>query len=80
MIAKSLSVDSKGVVCELMGDLRIIRNIIIHNDSVITTKDLRRLEFLPGIWSLHQGNLVISQKMMHSLIEQLNAIRLTVSP
>ena len=79
-IARVLSVNSKRVECELMGDLRIIRNIIIHNDSAITTKHLRKLEFLPGIWSLHQGNLVISQNMMHSLIEQLNAIRLTVSP
>ena len=80
MIAKTLSVNSERVVCELMGDLRLIRNIIIHNNSAIATKDLRKLEFLPGIWRLHRGNLVISQKMMHSLIEQLNAIHLTVFP
>ena len=63
-----------------MGDIRRIRNAIIHDNSKITPKLISELEFLTMIWDLKPGKLVVTEKMIHSLLEQINAIRLRVRP
>ena len=78
-IANKLSINKNRVKCPLMGDLRRIRNLIIHEGSIVPAGFSSKLEFLPGIWNLLPGNLTISQDMTHSLMEQLNAIHLTIS-
>ena len=79
-IARALSVHKRSVICPLLGDLRRIRNLIIHQHSIVPAGFSSSLEFLPHIWTLMPGSLTISNHMMNSLMEQLNAIQLTVTP
>lgn len=78
-IAESLRVKTANVSCDLLGDLREIRNSIIHNNSIIEGKTLEKLSFLSGIWRVELGELVITSIMLHSLMEQLTAIRVEIT-
>ena len=78
-IADSLSVKKNRIECPLMGDFRLVRNLIIHKGSVIPAGFSGNLEFLSEIWNLLPGDLTISQDMTLSLMEQLNAIHITIS-
>ena len=62
-----------------MGDLREIRNAIIHNSSIIEEGTLQKLKFLPGIWQIESAVLMVTGTMLHALMEQLNAIRVDVT-
>ena len=77
-IADSLSISQDWVKCDLMGDIRHIRNCIIHNNSVISQDLLNRLKILSQIWDIRLGKLLISENMIHLLMEQINAIRVTI--
>lgn len=79
-IADSLSISKNQVECDLMGDIRHIRNSIIHKNSDIRQKDLNHLKILSQIWDLKPGELVISWKMIHSLMEQINALFIKIKP
>ncbi len=74
-LSQVLSVPLNNIRCSLMGDIRQIRNLIIHEDSVVPPNFPNRLELLPEIWTFDVGNLRISATMIHSFMEQLNAIR-----
>ena len=79
-IGKVLSVDSKTeVLCDLQGDIRRVRNLIIHNDSVIPQEFANRQTMLQEIWDLQPGQLTLTGKMIHSLMEQINAIRVRIA-
>ena len=73
-IANSLSISNNLVECDLMGDIRLIRNSIIHRDSVVQPQDLNRLKMLPQIWNIEAGKLSISNNMVHAMMEQINAM------
>ena len=75
---KGLSIHLNQVQCTLMGDLRHIRNVIIHEDAVIPQDFSDKLELLPQIWSLEPGELRITEQMVHSLMEQINALRIQI--
>ena len=78
-IGKLLSVDPKEqVLCDLMGDVRLVRNLIIHNDSVVPRGFVHRLTMLQEVWNLQPGELRLTGKMIHSLMEQINAIRVKI--
>ena len=77
-IADSLSISKNLVECDLMGDIRKVRNSIIHKDSVVSQKLLSDLKILSQIWDLELGNLLISADMVSSLMEQINALRVTI--
>lgn len=79
-IADSLSISKNQVECDLMGDIRRIRNSIIHENSDIRQEDLNHLKILSQIWDLKLGELVISWKMIHSLMEQINALYVKIKP
>ena len=79
-IANSLSISKNLVECDLMGDIRHIRNSIIHKDSVVEPTDLNHLKILPQIWNIETGKLVISKTMIHALMEQINALRIAIKP
>ena len=79
-MAGALRVEKNKVHCDLMGDVRQIRNSIIHNNSSLTADDLSKLQFLPGIWQLGEGQLDLTGAMVHSLMEQINAIRVDIVP
>ena len=78
-MAKALHVGLDSITCGLMGDLREIRNAIIHNNSIIGEQMLQKLKFLPSIWQIEVGELLITGTMLHSLMEQLNAIRVDIT-
>jgi len=65
--AKSIDVKKNSVMCPLIGDIRIIRNCIIHDNSVLKEKDTK-LGTLD--WNLSPGDLVISQRMFEIFIKQ----------
>lgn len=79
-IADSLSISKNQVECDLMGDIRHIRNSIIHKNSDIRQEDLNHLKMLSQIWDIKPGKLVISENMIHSLMEQINALYVKIKP
>ena len=74
-IARAVRVTKNEVGCDLMGDMRIIWNALIHKNSLVTDSDLSNLILLPEIWQINHGELEITESMLHSLMEQINAIR-----
>ena len=78
-LSQIYSIPLDDVRCSLMGDIRQIRNLIIHEDSVVPPKFSDRLELLPEIWNFEVGDLRISAEMIHSFMEQLNAIRVDIA-
>lgn len=78
-IAGSLSISKNQIECDLMGDIRHIRNSIIHRNSDVRQEDLNHLKMLSQIWNLDPGKLLISNSMIHSLMEQINALRAKIN-
>lgn len=78
-IANSLSIAKCRVECALMGDIRLIRNAIVHNDSVVEQNLIKRLKILAGIWIIRAGTLDISSDMIEALVEQINGIRIRIN-
>ena len=78
-IAKAVIAEANQVECTLMGDIRRVRNLIIHENSVLPTNFPATLAFLPQIRGLESGVLRITGGMVHSLMEQVNALRLTIT-
>ena len=79
-IARLMSVSQSQVECTLMGDIRQVRNLIIHKKSLVPRNFSTKLTLLSQIWDLEPGDLKITEKMLHSFMEQLNAIRVEVNP
>ena len=77
-IADVLSVNASNVKCTLMGDIRRVRNLIIHNKSLVPNYYSENLEFLPQIWTIGPGELRITHDMVHAWMEQLNSMLVTV--
>ena len=74
-LSQVFSLPLENIRCSLMGDIRHIRNLIIHENSVVPPGFRDRLELLPEIWNFEVGDLRITANMVHSFMEQLNAIR-----
>jgi len=78
LIGEALSVPTKNIKCDLMGDVRLVRNAIIHRSSDISQDRVTKLKLLSQIWSLPIGALRVSEGMLHSLMEQINSIHVRV--
>lgn len=78
IIADSFSIDKKDVECDLMGDIRDIRNSIVHNNSMLEQKNIDNMEILSQIWALNPGVLEISSAMINALVEQFNHIYIRI--
>ena len=76
-ISKIYGVSPNQVVCTLMGDVRHVRNDIIHHQG--KASNFWRLEMLPMIWPVQSQDWVFSDRMLTSLVEQINALRVEVS-
>ena len=75
-IAKELDVSDKNKVkADIMGDIRRIRNCIIHKDSVISDehKGLKKLD-----WDLCPGSLCITHDMFVDLMESINRMEIQI--
>ena len=77
-IAESISVRPSRVQCDMMGDIRQVRNVIIHDNSEIAQNTIGKLKLLPQIWHLSVGALSLSEGMLQSLMEQINAMHVRI--
>ncbi|MBD2612334.1 MAG: hypothetical protein RMY62_023595 [Nostoc sp. ZfuVER08] len=76
-IADEVGVEAKNLASDLMGDLRHVRNWIVHNKSVVD-KNHKKIKILP--WQLHQGEeLKVSSEMFSSLIDAINVMQVAVA-
>lgn len=80
IITQSLNVEQERVVCYLMGEIRFIRNDIVHNHTVVKKNTVDKVKMLQQIWSIKAGKLLVTQSMLHALMEQINAIKVIVEP
>ena len=73
-IGEVLGLRKDDVRCMLMGELRLLRNLIVHENGVVP--DDVPAPFLSRIWGgIGPGHFVITDRIVHTLMEQLNAIR-----
>ena len=79
-LANELSVKSNQVICALMGDLRQVRNWIIHEQSMVPADYSAKLPFINQVWPIEPGHFLITSKMINSLMEQANSLRVVVVP
>ena len=80
-IANNFSIKKGDVTSDFFGDLRRLRNSIIHNNAEILRKDIENLKILElGLnKQYNKGKLVISQNMLGHIIEQLNLMEVKVA-
>lgn len=74
-VAEEVSSKQKNVNSDLMGDLRHVRNCIVHKKSIITD-ELSKIKELS--WSLSVGYLVVTDEMFRDLIDQINQMLVKV--
>ena len=75
-IAKTLGLSKNDIRCSLMADVRLLRNLIVHDNGIVPDGFWFRAPLLSRIWDgIPAGFLVITDQMVHALMEQLNAIR-----
>lgn len=77
-IADVLQVKKREVKCQLLADLRRLRNLIIHQSEDAKRSYVDKAALLSQIWNIDPDNVVITASMLHALIEQLNAIRVDI--
>ena len=68
-IATENLVSRKAVRSDLMGDIRLVRNCIVHANSMLTDEH-RKVKQLP--WALQPGRLNLTRIMMSALFNRLN--------
>jgi hypothetical protein len=77
IVAAEVGAKQKQVKSDLMGDLRHVRNCIIHKKSVLTDEP-SKIKTLS--WSLSPGPLVVTDEMFRDLIDQINHMAVAVEP
>jgi len=79
-IAKELSIAKDKVKYDLMGDLRLIRNCIVHDNSVIDDGTMKDFKALHKIWKAITPRkfLLITKYMIGDLLEQIESIQLRI--
>lgn len=72
-IGQALGLPKDDIRCTLMGEVRLLRNLIVHENGVVP--DGFSAPLLSRIWGgIGTGYLVITDRMVHALMEQFNAI------
>lgn len=76
-IGAEVGTEAKNVMCDLMGDLRFVRNCIIHNKSTVD-KNCTKFKILG--WHLRQGEeLKVSNAMFSEILDCINAMTVTIN-
>ena len=76
-IALALGLKKNEIRCSLMGEVRLLRNVIVHDNGMVPNGFSAPL--LSLIWgSISTGFLIVTDDMVHALMEQLNAIQVEV--
>jgi hypothetical protein len=74
-IASDHSCRKNEVTCDLMGDLRLLRNIIVHERSNVAKSPAFKILD----WDVKLGSFSVTSEMMNVLFEQLNGMTVVVS-
>lgn len=78
-IARLFDVEIHDVRCPLMGDLRSVRNALLHAGWRVRKEDRKKMEVLPLLWGeIPEEPLRISAHMVNLLMEQINALRVEI--
>lgn len=71
--------DKNRITCALMGDIRLLRNMIVHRSDEARKKYERKAEVLPRLWGpMGTADLVLTDSMLYKLMEELNCIQVDV--
>lgn len=65
-LAKSMSVAANQIKSDIMGDLRILRNVILHSKGIIPSDKYKRLKLLGEMFSVDQP-IHVSYENMHRI-------------
>lgn len=78
-LANIFECEKENINCELMGDIRLLRNVILHRSSDAKRDYSQKAVFLPLIWeTIDTTKLAITDAMIYELMWQLNAIQVYV--
>ena len=77
-LADAIGVAKDAIACDLMGEVRHVRTWIVHDNSVAPHDRRLKCPMLTQLWAFEPGELAITEKMLHSLMEQVNALRVKV--
>lgn len=69
-LAEAADVDIKFIRCDIMGDLRCIRNCILHTKAVFVSEWHRKLTKLKDNFTENE-NIHISSDLMHYILSQI---------
>lgn len=69
-LAKTSSVEAKDIKCEIMGDLRCIRNSILHTKGVFTAEWHKKLVILKDCFPVDE-QIEISYELMHQIFVKI---------
>lgn len=71
-LADAAKVDIKAINCEIMGDLRCIRNCILHTKGVFVSEWFRKLTKLKEHFT-ENASIVITSDLMHYILSQIKS-------
>ena len=75
-VADAFGVAKGAIACDLMGEIRHVRTWIVHGDSLAPHDSRVKCPMLTRMWKLKPGQLAVTDEMLHSLMEQINALRI----
>ena len=71
--------DKNQIKCDLMGDVRLLRNMIVHRTDKARKEYEVKAEVLPRLWgSIDTESLVLVDGMVYELMGELNGIQVEV--
>ena len=77
LVANEVGVSKGSVLCDLMGDVRHIRNCIVHAKSIVRSEH-NKIIILK--WQLSPGPLRITEHMFRDFIDQVNMMQVRIKP
>ena len=77
-IANVLQVKERDVKCDLLADLRRLRNLMLHRSEKAKQDYVEKATLLPQIWDINPDDVIITSPMLQAFIEQLSAIHVHV--
>ena len=80
-IAAALGLEQCGQLkSDLFGDIRLIRNAIIHNQAILTEKEYSKLRMLTPLDELRIGKLKLTQKTTQLIVSGVDPLQLRATP
>ena len=71
--------DKNQITCDLMGDMRLLRNMIVHRSDKARKEYERKAAVLPRLWGpIATADLVLTNSMVYELMGELNCIQVEV--